>query len=140
MDIQSTFRRLPEYFAPPQAVVVAAVIASALAALGVLTLDFLFKRFNGPDGPDAGVLIILVAVNIAVATFIALVSTLVNLHHRTSWRVPTLAFAFCIVLIRTMGPFDIQFAPFVLGGGAVVCLVSCWFLRKKGITQPIQLE
>jgi len=68
-----------------------------------------------------------------LAAFIAVVSILVNLHHRTSWRVSTLAFAFCIVSIRVMGPFDIQFAPFVLGIGSVAWLAGCWFLRRKGV-------
>jgi hypothetical protein len=136
MSIQSAYRGMPTYFAVPLAVLASAAVASALAALGVFTLDFLLKKFDGPEGPGAGVLVILVALNIAVSAFIAVVSILVNLHHRTSWPTPTFAFAFCIVLVRMMGPFDVQFAPFMLGTGATVWLVSCWFLRRKGVSSP----
>ena len=81
-------------------------------------------------------LLILLTLNIAVSAFIALVVILVNLHHRTSWLTPTLAFASCVVAVRAMGPFDIQYAPFMLGTGTVVSLVSCWFLRTKRGTFP----
>jgi hypothetical protein len=134
MSIQSAYRRVPTYFAVPLALLASAVVALALSALAVSTLDFLFKKFDGPEGPGAGVLMILIALNIAVSAFIAVVSILVNLHHRTSWPTPTLAFVLCIVLIRIMGPFDVQFAPIMLGTGAIVWLVSCWFLRRKGIS------
>jgi len=131
MSIQSTYRRMPDYLAVPLAVLGSVVVALALAALGMFTLAFLLNKFDGPEGPGAGVLVILVVLNIAVSAFIAIVSIFINLHHRTSWLTPTLAFALCIVLVRMMGPFDIQFAPFMLGTGMIVWLVSCWFLRRK---------
>lgn len=135
MDIQATYRQMPEYLAIPLAVMASAVVASALGVLGAFAVDFLFTKLSGFDGPGAGVLLIVVVLNIAVSAFIATISILVNLHHRSSWRVPTLTFGSCIVLIRLLGPFDIRFAPFVLGTGAVTCLVSCWFLRGKRIAQ-----
>jgi len=127
---------MPDYLATPLAVLASTVVALTFAALGVFKLDFLFKRFNGPDGPGAGVLIILVAVNIAVPGFIAVASILVNLRRRTSWQTPTIAFASCIVLIRMLGPFDVQFAPFMLCSGALAWVASCWFLRRKEIASP----
>jgi hypothetical protein len=131
MSIRNMYCGLPLYFALPLAFLASAIIAMTLAALGVFTTEFLLNEFNGPDGPAAGVLVILIALNIAVPAFVALVSILVSLHHRSSWRIPALAFLFCIVLIRMLGAFDFQFAPFVLGTGAVACLVSCWLLRGK---------
>jgi hypothetical protein len=139
MSIQSAYRRMPGPFAVPLAVLASGVGALALAALGVLMLDFLLERFHRPgglEGPGAGVLAILVALNIAVSAFVAMVSVLVNLHHRTSWPTPTLAFAFCSVMVGVWAPFrmdvrDLLFEPFVLGTGAISWLASCWLLRRR---------
>jgi len=136
MGVANVYRRMPQYFALPLAFLASASIAIALSALGVFTTDFLLKEFSGSDGPGAGVLVVLIALNIAVPGFIAFVSILVNLHHRSSWRIPTIAFLLCIVLIRMLGPFDLQFAPFVLGTGAVAWIGSCWFLRRKEVVSP----
>jgi ABC-type transport system involved in cytochrome c biogenesis permease component len=125
MSIRNVYRAIPQYFALPLAFLASALIATVLAAL---------KAFNGPDGP--GVLVILVALNIAVPGFIAAASILVNAHHRSSWRVPAMAFLMCIVLIRLLGPFEVRFAPFMLGTGAGAGAVSCWFLRRKEIASP----
>jgi ABC-type transport system involved in cytochrome c biogenesis permease component len=127
MSIRNVYRAIPQYFALPLAFLAFALIATVLAAL---------NAFNGPDGPGAGVLVILVALNIAVPGFIAAASILVNAHHRSSWRVPAMAFLMCIVLIRLLGPFEVRFAPFMLGTGAGACAVSCWFLRRKEIASP----
>ncbi len=136
MSIQSVYRGTPAYFAVPLAVLASAVGAFTLSGLAVFTVEFLLKRYDGPEGPGAGVLLILVALNVAVPTFITVVSILVNLHHGTSWLTPTLAFAFCSVIVGVWAPFradveDLLFLPFVLGTGAVTCLVSCWLLRRK---------
>jgi hypothetical protein len=131
MGLRKAYRDMPIYFAVPLAILFSAMLAIVLAVFSVFLLGFLLKRFNGPDGPGAGVLVLLVALNVAVMTFIGLVSILTSLHHKTSWLTPTAAFATCIVLVRMMGPFDIQFAPFMLGTGLSIWLVSCWFLRTK---------
>ena len=131
MSILSVYRRLPVYEAVPLAVLCAAVGAVVLTTVGVATLDFFLT-----DGLGEGVLIVLVAVNIAVSAFTGFVSVLVNVHHPTSWRTPSLAFAFCAALLWAVEPFDIQFAPFMLGTGAIVWFVSCLFLRRKGAPSP----
>ncbi len=133
MDIRAAYRGMPNYFAMPLAFLASVVVASVLAAVGAALTDFVFSR-RGLDGPGAGVLLILIVLNVAVSAFITSISIFVNLHHRTSWRAPTLAFAFCIVLIPMQGPLDIQFAPLVLGVGAVTWLASCWVLRRKPLT------
>jgi hypothetical protein len=124
------------YFAVPLAILLSAMLAVVLAVLSVYLLGFLFKRSNGPDGIGAGVLVLLVALNLAVMTFVGLVTTLISLHHKTSWLTPTLAFAVCVVMARMLGPFDLQFAPFMLGTGASVWLISCWLLRTKESSPP----
>ena len=136
MALLAVYRRMPIYFAGAAAVLISAVIAGALAIAGSLALDFAFRKVGAQlDGLGAGVLFILVALNIAVGVFVAVISVLINLHHRTDWKTPTLAFVFCGVLIRVIGPFDIQFSPFLLGIGAVVCLACCWFLRRRGLEE-----
>jgi hypothetical protein len=136
MSIGYIYGGMPQWIAVPLAFLVSATTAIGLAALGVFATDFLLKEFSGPDGPGAGVLVILVALNIAVSAFIASVSILVNFHHRSSWRIPTIALLVCVVLVRLLGPFDVRFAPFTLGTGAITCFVSCWFLRRKEVASP----
>jgi hypothetical protein len=136
MSIQSAYRRMPAYFAVPLALLASAVAAVALVALGVLTLDFLLEKFHVADGPGAGVLIVCAIPNIAVPVFVACFSILINWHHTTSWRTPTVAFALGATLVGVWAPFrmdvnDFLFAPFVLGTGAVAWIVSCWLLHRK---------
>src|SRR5271155_2310499 len=111
MSIQSAYRGMPTFLAIPLAIVLAALGAAALAAVAVVTIDFALSRFGGPDGPGAGVQVILVAVNVAVTGFIAFVSAIVNLYRQTTWLTPTLAFAFCTLMLWVVEPFDLQFAP-----------------------------
>jgi hypothetical protein len=122
---------MPVYCAVPLALLASAIGATTLAVLGVFTLGFLV----GADGPGAGVLIICAIPNIAVPAFVVSFSVLVNLHHPTSWRTPTFAFAAAAILLWVWGHFgvrDIPFAAFVLlGTGAIACLACCWFLRRK---------
>jgi ABC-type Fe3+-siderophore transport system permease subunit len=131
MSIQSAYRRTPVCFAVLLAVVASAVVASALGALGAFTLVFLLQRLQGPDGPMAAVLLVCTALNIAIPAFVSCFSVAFNWHHSTSWRAPTFAFALCAILARIWFPFEIVFAPFVLGTGAIAWLLSCWFLRRK---------
>ena len=133
MSIQSAYREIPNYLALPLAFLASAVIALALAALGAVTAGFLLVKLDGADGPGAGVLVILTFLNIAVSAFIGSTSILANLHHRTSWRIPAVAFVLCVILVRALGPFDLRFAPFMLGTALLVCLLSCWSLRRKEV-------
>ena len=134
MSIQGAYRRIPDYLALPLAFLASAIIALAVAAIGALTTGFLLEKLDGADGPGAGVLVILlVFLNMAASAFIGGASVLANLHPRSSWRIPVLAFVFCVILVRALGPFDVQFAPFYVGTGLVVCLLSCWFLRRKEV-------
>ena len=133
MRIRTSYRRLPGYVAIPLAVLVSLLVALLLAAFSAFSLELVLRR---PATVGTGVLIILVALNIAISAFVGLVSILVSYHHQTSWRIPTLAFATCIVVVRTMGVFEFPFAPLMLGTGTVVWLVSCWLLRVKQITSP----
>lgn len=135
MGICRVYRLMPGYYAIPVAVLASALASVILAALGVVFTDFLLNKYHA-DGPGAGVLVILVALNIVVPTFISVVSILINLHHQTSWLTPTLAFVLCVILIRMLGPFDVQFAPFMLSTGLLACLITCWFLRRREVSLP----
>lgn len=132
MSIRSAYRGMPTYLAVPLAVIGSAAGSVALAALGVAIVDFFVQSFHIADGPGAGVLVVLVALNIAVSAFIGLVSALVNAHHPTSWGTPTLALMFCAALLWVKEPFDLEFVPFALGTGLTAWGISCWFLRRKG--------
>jgi len=133
MDPLGAYRGAKGYIAMPIAAVVSAIVAMGLAVLSVYTAGFLLGKFDGPDGPGAGVLVILVALNIAISVFIAGFTLLVNLHRPTSWRMPTFAFVLSIGLVRLMGPFDIRFAPFMLGTGAIVWAICCWLLHRRSV-------
>ena len=130
------FRRLATYVAVPCCIVISLCAATAAGIAGVFITDFLIKRLDGPVGLGGGVLIILVALNLAVPAFIAVFTATINLHHETSWRTPTVALLVCIAMLRSMGPFDIQFAPFMLSTGAIACLVSCWLLHRSKNPDP----
>jgi hypothetical protein len=132
MSILGVYRKVPNSYAIPIAYLASASLAIGLAVLAACTAGFLLRRFDPPsDGPGAGILVFLITLNAAIVVFVGAVSALVNLHHRTSWQTPMAAFALCVILVRALGPFDNQFAPFMLGTGAAVCLLCCWFLRRK---------
>jgi hypothetical protein len=116
------------------AALIAIAVAIGLVAASVCAAGFLLRQFDGPDGPGVGALVILVAVNVAITAFTALFTFLVNLHRSTSWRTPTFAFVLCVGLARFMGPFDIQFVPFMLGTGAIAWGVCCWLLQGRRST------
>lgn len=122
---------MPAYCAVPLALLASVIGAATLAVLGVFMLDFLV----GADGPGAGVLIICAIPNIAVPAFVVSFSVLVNLHHHTSWRTPTSAFAAGAILLWVWGHFGVRDIPFVaivlLGTGAIAWLACCWLLGRK---------
>jgi hypothetical protein len=125
---------MPGYVAVSLALGGSALVGLALAALGVFTLDLLLRKLGGVDGPGAGVLIICAIPNIAIPAFVSCFSILLNWHHAISWRSPTFAFALGASLFWVWARFgvtDILFAPVVLGTGAIACVFSCLFLRRK---------
>jgi O-antigen/teichoic acid export membrane protein len=130
MGVRDTYCKMPDHFAIPLAVLVSLIIA---AGLSFLSMWFMDRALGRPDAEDygTGALVMLVGLNVAISAFIMLISILMGVHHRASWLTPTIAFGCCIVLVRLLGPFDIQFAPFMLGSGATAWLISCWFLRTK---------
>ena len=116
---------------------VSALFAVGLSALGVFTLDLVLKHLgNDLEGPGGGVLMVVVAINLAVGGFIAVVSLLLALYHPTTWKTPVSAFAFCLALLCAFRFVSIQFAPFVLGVGLVVCLACCLFLNRNRLGKP----
>jgi hypothetical protein len=125
------------------AAIAAAASCAVVAALGggaaaAYLTSFLLEKFGGPQDIGGGILVILIGLNTAVPLFISVFTILVSCHHRTSWRTPTAGFALCIVAVRMMGAFDIQFAPFMLGTGALAWILSCWLLRNKKSKGPAQ--
>ena len=134
MSIPSAYREIPNYLALPLAFLASGVVAFAFAAVGAQTTGFVLEKLDGVDGLGAGVLVILVFLNIAVSAFIVSASVLTKLHHRSSWPVPAMAFVFCIILIRALGAFEVQSSPLMLGTGLLACLLSCWFLRRREVS------
>jgi len=132
MSIQSVYRRMPDYFAVPLALLTPAVVAVMLAALAAVMLVFLLGKFHRPgDLGDATLAFFFVAPSIAVLAFVSCFSILVNWHHAASWRTPTFAFVLGAILVWVW-PLDfggIGFAWYM--PGTVAWLVSCWLLRRK---------
>jgi hypothetical protein len=136
MSIQSAYRRMPGYLAIPQALLVSAVAALALAILGEALLDSLLEKLlHRPS--DLGLALLVwfcAAPSIAILGFVFCFSILVNWHHAASWRAPTFAFALSSILVwvwaRDFG--GIGFAWYV--PGTIAWLVSCWFLHRKSIS------
>ena len=133
MNLLQTYRRIPSYAAVLIGLVISICVAAGAGLASAFGSDFISEMLNGSlNGLGRGVLVILIALNVTVPAFIAAFTIAINLHHPTSWRTPVFAFILSIGLIRVMGSFDIQFAPFMLSTGAVACLISCWFLHRKG--------
>ena len=128
---------MPVYLAVPLALLASAVVALTLAALGAVTLDFLLGRFHRPgDLGDAILVFFFAAPSIAVLTFVFCFSILINWHHATSWRAPTLAFALGAILVwvwaRDFG--GIGFPPFV--PGTIAWILSSWLLHRNASAHP----
>jgi hypothetical protein len=128
---------MPGYFAMPLALLASAVMALALAALGVVVVSDLLDKFNGRDDLDNAFLAFFYAgPAIALLGFVFSFSVLVNWHHATSWRAPTLALAFGTISVwawaRDFG--GIGFAYYV--PGAIAWLLGCWFLHKSSGPHP----
>ena len=127
---------MPGYLAIPQALLVSAVAALALAILGEALLDSLLEKLlHRPS--DLGLALLVwfcAAPSIAILGFVFCFSFLVNWHHAASWRAPTFAFALSSILVwvwaRDFG--GIGFAWYV--PGTIAWLVSCWFLHRKSIS------
>jgi hypothetical protein len=126
---------MPDYFALPLALLASGVAALVLAALGAATLYFILGRFHRADDLDDAILaFFFVTPSIAVLAFVFCFSILVNWHHKTSWRTPTFAFALggTLVWVWPLDPGGIGFPWYA--PGIVAWLVSCWILRRKGIS------
>jgi hypothetical protein len=136
MSIQSVYRRMPGYIAIPLALLFSGVVALALAILGAALLDSLLEKLLHRTG-DLGLGLLLWfcgAPSIAILSFVFCFSILVNWHHSTSWRTPTVAFALGAISVwvwaRSFG--GIGYMWYVPGVSAL--LISCWFLHRKSIS------
>jgi ABC-type proline/glycine betaine transport system permease subunit len=133
MSIQIAYRRMPEYLATPLALLVSAVLALTLAALGATTLDFLLGKFQRSDDLDNAITAFFFAApSIAVLAFVFCFSILSNWHHATSWRAPTFAFALGSSLLWLWTHDWIGFAWYV--PGTFAWLVSCWLCHRRSIS------
>jgi hypothetical protein len=130
MSIQSAYRRVPDYFALPLALLASAVMALTFAALGAATLDFLLGKFHRSNDLDNAITVFFFAApSIAVLAFVFCFSILINWHHATSWRTPTFAFALGSILLWLWAHDWIGFAWYI--PGIIAWLVSYWLLRRK---------
>jgi len=123
---------MPVYLAVPLALLVSALGALALAALGAVALNSLLEKLHGPgDLGDAVLAFFFAAPSVSVPAFVSCFSILINWHHATSWRAPTVAFALGASLVwvwaRDFG--GIGFAWYV--PGTVAWLLSCWSLQRN---------
>jgi hypothetical protein len=136
------YRRTPSVGAVLLAAMTAACVAVVSALLVALPIGYLVLRREGEPSIGGSILALLAVPNVAIPVFVVVCSLLINLHHRTSWRTPTLAFLVAaVVLIWLLVPFGIKSAPVQallgtsLGTGAVAWLVSVMLL-KKGKSAP----
>jgi hypothetical protein len=130
------YRKLPIGMAFVLAIIFAALISLGLTASVGFILSKLLGSLN-EIGPGAGVLVITAIPNIVIPAFVALLSALVNLHHSAFWRIPVSGFLVgCAATWIWIGPFELAFAPVVLGTGAIACVVACLMLQGKGESKP----
>ena len=137
--ILARYRRIPVLPALVLATLGAAAISVAIAVAGVLAISKVLD-YLGQSGPGAGVLVITAIPNMIVPFFIVVLTLLVHLHGRASWRTPT--FAFVVGAVATwmwIGPWDAMFAPFVLGTGMVAWGISCFMLRQKPCESIVEI-
>jgi hypothetical protein len=137
MSIRSAYRRMPVYLSVPLGLLASAVVALALAVLGVVVVSYLLDGFNGRDDLDNAFLAFFYAgPAIALLGFVFCFSILVNWHHATSWRAPTFALALGAISVwawaRDFG--GIGFGYYV--PGTIAWLLSCWFLHKSAGPHP----
>jgi hypothetical protein len=137
MSIQSAYRRMPNYFAMPLALLASVVVAFAFALVGAYTLNFLLgKLFQNQDALGYAITaFFLAAPGLALLAFVFCFSVFINWHHATSWLTPTFSLALGSTLVwlwaRDFG--GIGFAWYV--PGTITWLASCWFLHRKSISQ-----
>jgi hypothetical protein len=134
MSALTSYRRMNAYVAVALAVRLSSSIGIGFAGLGVVVLNSALQR-NDFSGPIAGALLVCAVPMLLVPVFVQTLSLLVNWHHSTSWRAPTLAFALCAIPTRILFPFSITIAPIILGRGALAWLLTCWLLRREGSSQ-----
>jgi hypothetical protein len=136
MSIQSGYRRMPEYFVVPLALLASPVAALIFALFAAYSLNFLLsKAFQNQDALGYAITsFFLAAPGLAILAFVFCFSAAINWHHSTSWRSPTFAFVLGVMLVwtwaRSFGGIGfLWYLP-----GTIAWLVSCWLLyRKSGI-------
>jgi hypothetical protein len=135
MSIQGAYRRMPDYFAVPAALLISAVGALGLAVLSAFTLTWVLEIVpHHSDGLDDAInAFFFVAPGIALGGFVSCFSILINWHHATSWRTPTFALVLGAILIWVWAHDfgGIGFAWCM--PGTIAWLVSCWLLHRKSI-------
>jgi hypothetical protein len=147
VSILQKYRSTPAYVASAIAVVAAFCMSWASGFLFDYIAEFLMGKFSHAVNFGLLVVPLLGIPSGMIRVFIATVAVLVNLHHPTSWRTPTLAFGFCCIVLTSY----MEFFPPIGGGtpplglllmlatGVVTWLVSCWLLRRKGIQEPMHV-
>jgi hypothetical protein len=137
MSIRTRYRKMPAYLAVSLALVLSAVMALALAALGVVVVGDLLDGFHGRDDLNNAFLAFFYAgPAIALLGFVSGFSALMNWHRATSWWAPTIAFVVGAILVwmwaHDFGGLGVAwYIP-----GAIAWLLSCWFLRKNASAHP----
>jgi len=127
------YRRIPAL----PAFVLATVVASATSLAITAACEFaISKVLNQLDisGPAAGVAVIILIPNIVLPFFVVGLTLLSHLHGGASWKTPT--FALVVGAMATwmwIGPFDVLFAPVVLGLAILAWGTSCYMLRANRV-------
>ncbi len=124
---------MPDYLTAALALLVSAIGALALAIVAAFTLASVLERLHHySDALGDGIFAFFFAApSIAIFSFVACFTLLMNWHHVASWRAPTFAFVLGTILVwmwaRDFG--GIGFVRHLPGISA--WLVSSWLLHRK---------
>ncbi len=96
--ITAAYRRLAKY---PAAII--AGVTSLIAVLGVAwAIDAIAQHFGPKESLGFGVLVVGLVFLVVPFLFVLSFTVLVNVHHPTSWRSPTIALVVCAAMLAAL--------------------------------------
>jgi hypothetical protein len=130
MSLRSIYRDLPDYVGVPLALLASSLVSLIVAALGAVIFAFLRGKLRASDDLDNAIIaFFFVAPGIAILSFVSCFAVFMSWHRPIGWRVPTFAFAICVISVWMWGHDWLGVTPFI--PGAVAWLGLCWFSSRK---------